>query len=499
MKRTPLIILYKKPRCAAEGVRRELRLLRTHLGAEFDLRLVAQDGDGPVLLFDIWVDLVVLLLEREPTPENARQLLRLYGQAKMISHPRPGSPTDIVTILEDRDGSMERQVTRRFFGNLIHERGRYQRELGRTDIRRKYAWVLGPDFLKLEPGAINALQSKAKQNRLATKPVENFWPWWYFRFLSNWKLSRQIVDPDKFLRIENLEKIPPAVRVTTAIIPSRARAKGPMAGADFIVVNVEEMALRAADELVLGADRTVDIILRFHRKGRRQEFDIVGLEGAKRIAVQNGFSLRFARVSLNGLVVRSSFVRNVLEPGPPAVVVNQINLSDCEVYGGGLDLSKASLLDDLHLSDNIGIASLRLPCGTESSLRKVFLKNDEAAETGPVWEPFDESIPKDCLQSVTQLYVIGGVKIEGSFLRVLSGMENLETLQIQDPVGWRTVVEIINKSSKKDFINVTFLYKRTSPPFSAGRGFRIGKSQIRFNLSKREKIVIVPRRRVGFP
>ncbi len=528
MQKRTLFVSYKRPQNVFEGVRLQMRRVRTHLGEDFEIKFVANDEPSQAtteqglepLPLELVSRVVELTIEREPTRENAIELIGLYSRTVRV-----GSGLELIAdIIRDASGSLEARITRRFFGGRTHERNRYQRRLGRTNVSKTYAWLIGPNFLNLSSDQIANLQAKADANDKVNRRLRNLktlrerrpadipdfslesvysgievggitywmdpWPWWYFRFVSNWKIRQDIVDVTKFLHIKRVTTATDVSlsRATTMIPSPGAPTDSAIWGADFILVDVDEMARKAAELLTSGdIDKTIEIVLRFHEKLQwRQEFDLSGISEAQDITEEKGIGLGFSRISLSSMFLRSSFVRNVLESA--SSIIEDIKLVGCDVSGEKLDLSTL-WTNELHLSD-VNISSLRLPCRKRpmAGLRELYLSNKR---NRPIWRPF-HNIKKDCLSFVWKLVILGGVELDHDFIRVLSEMRDLEDLMIQDsPIEWRSIVDVVNKTSKSRVrLSVAFLYRETDSPFRSGSVMKVGNVEVRFEDMKKEKIII---------
>ena len=479
MSKPRLVIPYRRPRHAGEGVRRELRILRTHLGHLFDLKLVGQDGDGSTLPLELWVRIVDRLLVQEPTPDNARELFGLYRRASLAGPRRPGTITDIAVLLEDASGVLERSVTRRFLGGRIHEKARSKRNrLGREEnVLRTYQWVLQTTFLGLSSSRIEALQAVATANRRSVDVpfLEiHMWPWWYLRFLSNWQVHRDL--PKRITTYVSVygKKIEVYVQYGASV-----RA---WSGADLVVVPMDRVVESAMGKLEPGVTRflikmrpDVGPVTRQYgrdfwknfRSGDRIEFDVSGLRQAIETATNRGVSLEFDFVRLEGVHIGIPFMRNILMAG--TVPVRELVFKDCDVgrsHMRELDLSNAKI-SKLSLID-IDVDTIELPPSGLTLLNlenKQLFMNEKRSFWKP-WRPFDA--PATHFADITSLSVKEGVVIDDNFLRAVSGMTKLVELKIQDPpIKWQDIVMAIITVIHE--IDVTFTYKKTKiPPYPRG-------------------------------
>ena len=452
-----LSISYRCPQRASEGVRRELRLLRTHLSQEFDLHLIAND-DGPSLPFDIWIDIVTLLLEKEPTPENAIRLMRLSATNRELS-----------AIFRDPDGALERSVNRRFFGGRIHETTREQRQLGReksADVR--YAWIFGPEFLNLSEARISTLVDTIEGNRRRRKgePI-NAWPWWYFRFVSNWRVRRNILESN--FRVEERPDFAP-LSIFVDVPGKRFALGGPAQGADLLALDMKELVGLIADRVQPG-DRHVSftIMMNFHHRGSwRHEFELYNIQDAVDVGKALGIDVLFNTLLLEGTFLRSGFVPRLTAPA----TITKLTLRHSSVSGRKLDLSAVRPMN-IEVK-TVDVDSVSLSCADFSIL---VLDNDTPGTK--TWRPFDAD--PTCFRHVHTMNIRGNVATGRRFLLALQKMVSLKQLFVEDPsIEWERIARAIDRTSTESSVMVSLNYSDHKAPFAHGTTKQRGRVFVHF-------------------
>lgn len=453
-----LNIAYTLPPNASHGVRKQLRLLRTHLGPYFRLKLVGVNG--PAVGFDVWLLIVQNMMQNPPSRTGIQAIMTLA--AASIRDEAAGRGSERADVFHDYEGYLERAITRHHF-ETEHSRSRYQRRLGTArDVRTIYKHI-NDEFVGLSMEALDLLQAKSDANRRVVESQEEAayregivdpWPWWLFRFLSNWWLV-MIQSPD-----ESWRPLKPAIRTNRRRVPTEHTLNyviqpNPMnAGADLAVIDVGKWFDYIRPDYTKGDHTALSLRLTQLPSRPLMEVTIAGIRE---------FEAPITEMHFHGDRI---FLRKLLVDK-----LTSLSLHSSIVGWNKLDLGKAVVLDSLTLFET-PLQDLRLPC---RSLNRLELYRSK----GQPWKIFEGP---GCFNGLGVLK-LEPARVTPNFLKSLEFMTpSLREVSITDLVGeWRALVETMNRTTRTwGTIYLSLHYDKQSLPEEPGTKITEGIVEVSF-------------------